>query len=269
MNKTSSRFLLVLLGLVWLISPAQAGSKTFTNSIGMEFVRIPAGSFMMGTKFGPKVSDNELPQHKVTITKSFFMGKYEVTQGQLEAVMGSNPSEFKGQNRPVEKVSWDDIRRFVRRLNAKEGSRDYRLPTEAEWEYACRAGTTTPFSFGNTISANTQANYNGNYPYGGGAKGKYRKTTTAVGSFPANSFGLYDMHGNVYEWVQDIYKDTAYDDHARNDPVYEKSGSYRVSRGGSWDADAGYARCANRGYFDPDRRFSGIGFRVVAAPPGR
>ena len=252
--------------VIVFVPNGQAAPKTHTNSIGMKFVLVPAGSFWMGTKFGPKVADNELPQHRVTISKSFYLGKYEVTQGQWEAVMGSNPSEFKGGNRPVEKVSWEDIRRFVRRLNAKEGVRAYRLPTEAEWEYACRAGTTTPFHFGNTISADTQANYDGNHPYGNGSKGRYRKTTTPVGSFPANRFGLHDMHGNVREWVQDVYKDTAYDSHAAKDPIYEGSGSRRVFRGGSWNFSAGGLRCADRYYSSPGDRDYDLGFRLLRTP---
>ena len=150
-------------------------------------------------------SDNET-QHKVTLTKGFYMGVHAVTQEQWQAVMGNNPSKFKGEkNLPVEQVSWDDCQEFIKKLREKD-KKLYRLPTEAEWEYSCRAGTTTPFHFGETISTD-QANYNGNFTYGNGKKGKYREKTTPVGSFPANAWGLHDMHGNVWQWCQDWYGD--------------------------------------------------------------
>jgi len=188
------------------------------------------------------------------------MQKTEVTQRQWEMVMGYNPSYFKncGKDCPVENVSWLDVQEFIKRLNCKGGS--YRLPTEAEWEYAARAGTTTPFAFGKCLNTD-QANYNGNYPLEGCQKGKYRGKTVPVGSFAPNAWGLYDMHGNVWEWVQDWYKEYPAD--AVTDPVGPSSGSSRVLRGGGWDSVARYCRTAFRVNDTPVNRFNGRGFRLV------
>ncbi|TAF68873.1 MAG: tetratricopeptide repeat protein, partial [Oscillatoriales cyanobacterium] len=158
------------------------------NDVNLEMVYIPGGSFQMGSS----ENSSEQPVHPVTV-QPFYLGKYPITQAQWEAVMGNNPSDFKGAKRPVENVSWDEAVEFCRKLTQKTG-KTYRLPSEAEWEYACRAGTTTPFYFGDTITPDL-VNYNGNYPYGAAPKGLYRQQTTDVGSFPPNSFGLYDMHG--------------------------------------------------------------------------
>ena len=233
----------------------------------MEFIFVPSGKFQMGSPQSEEDHKDDEPVHDVELD-GFWIGKYPVTQGQWHKVMGDNPSAFKkGDNYPVEQVSWDDTQEFLKKLNARN-SGSFRLPSEAQWEYACRAGTTTPFSFGNTINADTEANYDGNYPYGGGSKGKYREGTTPVGAFPANAWGLYDMHGNVWEWVQDIYAEDAYGKHGHRNPIYEESGSFRVFRGGSWDDDAGGLRSAYRFWFLPGPRLTDIGFRVVSAPPG-
>ncbi|TAF50831.1 MAG: tetratricopeptide repeat protein, partial [Oscillatoriales cyanobacterium] len=170
------------------------------NGVKLEMVHIPASSFMMGSPSG-EGSDSERPQHQVTFAQPFYLGKYAITQEQWQAVMGNNPSGFKGEKRPVENVSWNDAVSFCQKLSEKTG-KTYRLPSEAEWEYACRAGTTTAFHFGETITPDL-VNYDGNNPYGSAPKGLYRQETTPVGSFPPNGFGLYDMHGNVWEWCAD------------------------------------------------------------------
>jgi eukaryotic-like serine/threonine-protein kinase len=163
--------------------------------VTLEMVAIPGGKFTMGSAATEKErSNDEGPQREVSI-QPFSMGRFAVTQAQWQAVMGSNPSNFKGDKRPVEKISWQQAREFCQKLSQQTG-RPYRLPSEAEWEYACRAGTTTPFYFGETITP-ALVNYNGNYSYGAAPKGQYREQTTDVGSFPPNAFGLYDMHGNV------------------------------------------------------------------------
>jgi formylglycine-generating enzyme required for sulfatase activity len=176
--------------------------RNFTNSIGMKFVWIPPGNFLMGS---PKEEAERYPreiQHKVTLTKGFYMSVHLVTQEQWQGVMGKNPSHFKGEkNLPVDSVSWEDCQEFLQKLAQIKGQA-YRLPTEAEWEYACRANTTTPFHFGETISTD-QANYNGNGTYGEGKQGATRRKTTPVASFPSNPWGLYDMHGNVWQWCLD------------------------------------------------------------------
>jgi formylglycine-generating enzyme required for sulfatase activity len=253
---------------------AQYFSEDLGNGITLEMVKIPGGTFLMGspeTEEGH--TENESPQHRVTV-QPFFMGKYPVTQAQWQAVanlpqvkrkLDPDPSEFKGANRPVERVSWYDSIEFCERLSQYTG-RDYRLPSEAEWEYACRAGTKTPFHFGETITTDL-ANYDGYYTYGAGIKGIYRKKTTTVGSFQvANAFGLYDMHGNVWEWCadhwHDNYKDAPSDGQAW---LSNKQKSFHLLRGGSWRSNSGICRCAFRGSFKPDHRNYNLGFRIVYA----
>jgi formylglycine-generating enzyme required for sulfatase activity len=208
----------------------------------------------------------------------FFMGKYQVTQAQWQAVakfpqvnreLNPDPSRFKGANRPVEQVSWDDAIEFCSRLSQDTG-RPYRLPSEAEWEYACRAGTTTPFHFGETITTDL-ANYDGNYTYGQGPKGVYREETTEVGSFGvANNFGLYDMHGNVWEWCQDEWHDS-YDGAPTDGSAWlgnEEGSDTRLLRGGSWGNDPGNCRSAYRNYLS-FFVIDDIGFRVACGGSAR
>ncbi|MDM8550055.1 SUMF1/EgtB/PvdO family nonheme iron enzyme [Desulfobacterales bacterium HSG2] len=254
------RNLSIRLNAVVAARPDESG---FTNSIGMKFVHISPGTFMMGSPSDEPERDDDERLHRVTLTKGFYMQTTEVTQGQWKAVMGNNPSNFKncGNNCPVEQVSWDDVQEFIEKLNRKEGAGKYSLPTEAEWEYACRAGTDTPFSFGRCLSTN-QANYDGNYPLKGCSKGKYREKTVPVASFPANPWGLYDMHGNVWEWCQDTFGIYARD---QTDPIYIV-GSVRVFRGGSWVYDARDCRSANRYSYSPAYRLNYVGFRLARTP---
>ena len=244
------------------------------EGVGLDLVKIPGGAFQMGPPKGEGF-DDERPQHRVAVG-SFWMGKYPVTQVQWKVVAGfakverdlaPDPSNFKGDNRPVEQVRWDDAIEFCQRLSQKTG-REYRLPSEAEWEYACRAGTTTPFHFGETISADL-ANYDGSYTYGSGPKGEYRQETTPVDSFKvANAFGLYDMHGNVWEWCQDCwhenYEGTPSDGSAW---LFSDESNFRIRRGGSWNDDPRFCRSAYRSGGGSDDRYDRIGFRVCCSAP--
>ena len=240
---------------------ATPGATCAEETTGMEFVFVPGGCFQMGSNDG---CSDEKPVHKVCLD-GFWMGKYEVTQAQWETVMGDNPSRFKGADRPVEQVSWNDAQAFLKNFRSLGdfGNLTPRLPTEAEWEYAARAGTTTPFFFGETISVD-QANYDGNYTYGKGNKGVYREQTTDVGSFPPNDFGLYDLHGNVWEWVADTYHDN-YKGAPTDGSVWGNlgDGKAKVLRGGSWDSNPDTCRSANRNRNAPGSRYNDVGARVV------
>lgn len=245
--------------------------KHFTNSIGMKFVWIKPGTFMMGSPEGEKLRQFFEFQHKVTLTKGFYMGVYAVTQEQWQEIMGNdnNPSWYKGEkNLPVESVTWPACQEFLKKLRQKD-KMPYRLPTEAEWEFACRAGTKTPFHFGETISTD-QANFDGTFPFANGKKGVFRKKTTPVGSFPANAWGLHDMHGNVYQWCQDWYgtypKTGVLDPPGKTDivdPQGPKTGTHRVLRGSLWNSQPQTCRSAARENWVPDEsRHEGIGLRV-------
>ncbi|NET61435.1 MAG: formylglycine-generating enzyme family protein, partial [Symploca sp. SIO2E6] len=237
------------------------------NEVELEMVAIPEGSFIMGSPKNKHYRQYgyESPQHTVTV-KSFLMSKYPITQAQWQAVVATNPSRFNGASLPVERVSWYDAVEFCARLSQKTGRR-YRLPSEAEWEYACRAGTTTPFHFGETITTDL-ANYDGNYTYGFGSKGKSSEETTSVGSFGvANDFGLYDMHGNVWEWCADHWHDNyigAPTDGSAWEYDNDNENCYRLLRGGSWNYLPDYCRSACRfSNYPGHSRNLNIGFRVV------
>jgi formylglycine-generating enzyme required for sulfatase activity len=228
--------------------------KTFTNSIVMEFVLIPAGSFQMGSN----KYDDEKPVHKVEIKEAFYLGKTEVTQKQYQAIMGDNPSHFKGENRPVENVSWNEAQEFIKKLNEKEGTKKYRLPTEAEWEYAARAGTTTKWSFGDEESELK------NYAW---YRDNSDSKTHEVGQKKPNGFGLFDMHGNVWEWTCSDYGKYSENNHLG---CSSKNNAKKSLRGGSWDFVAVYCRSAFRSDYEPVFRRDDGGFRVVSlVPPGR
>jgi formylglycine-generating enzyme required for sulfatase activity len=236
------------------------------NKVTMKLVLIPSGKFMMGSPKDEKGrKDDEGPQHEVTISKPFYMGIYPVTQEQYQQVMGKNPSDFEGASDPVEQVSWNDAVAFCKTLTKKTG-KVVLLPTEAQWEWACRAGTTTPFNTGNTISTD-EANYDGNSVYGDGKKGGYHARTIPVGSFKPNAFGLYDMHGNVWQWCSDWY-DKDYYSANRNgrDSQGPKEGLCRVLRGGGWYNPPVYCRSASRDWTVPAEHNSLIGFRVAVLP---
>jgi formylglycine-generating enzyme required for sulfatase activity len=191
------------------------------------------------------------------------MGRFEVTQEQYQKVMGKNPSNFKEAKHPVEQVSWNDAVEFCKKLSQKTG-RTYRLPSEAEWEYACRAGTTTPFHFGETMTTEL-ANYKGDYTYAFEPKGKFRKQTTEVGIFPPNAFGLYDMHGNVSEWCEDTNHDSYNKAPSNGSAWIDNNNQHRLLRGGSWYNTPEYCRCAVHDSNDPINNIDVIGFRVVCA----
>ncbi|RKZ75279.1 MAG: hypothetical protein DRR19_29420 [Candidatus Parabeggiatoa sp. nov. 1] len=232
------------------------------NGVPLEMVYIPRGTFMMGSPENEKGRfKDEGPQHRVTV-QPFYISKYPITQAQWQAVMGNNPSRFEGENKPVERVSWNDSIDFCQKLSELT-NKTYRLPSEAEWEYACRAGTTTPFYFGQTISSDL-ANYdNSKWTYADGPEGIYRERTTNVDEFPPNLFSLYDMHGNVWEWCADSYHDN-YQNAPNDGSIWENNRTDdRVLRGGSWANDPNLCRAANRNKRDVDHKYNSLGFRVV------
>jgi len=258
------------------IQEGQRFIELLPNDTNLRMIVIPAGSFLMGApETEAESSNNERPQHEVHLP-AFCMGKYPITQAQWRSVasmpkikqdMKEDPSRFKGSNRPVEKVSWFEAVEFCDRLSVHTGKK-YRLPSEVEWEYACRAGTTTPFHYGETITPEI-VNYNGDYPYGEAPKGEYRKKTTPVGKFLANAFGLYHMHGNVLEWCEDDWHDNyegaptdgrAWID---NDNRSQEENVRKLLRGGSWCSFAWVCRSAFRYLSDARFQDDDFGFRVV------
>ena len=254
--------------------------ETLAEGIYLRMMLIPAGPFLMGSPEDElERLDYEGPQHEITVDQ-FFMAKYPTTQAQWRSIaampqvnqeLDLDPSHFQGDLRPVERVSWDDAVEFCERLTIHT-NRQYRLPTEVEWEYACRAGTTTPFHFGKTLSTD-YANYNGSDErygsYGPGVRGEYPRETTTVGHFEGvNEYGLSDMHGNVWEWCQDHWHDN-YAGAPSDGSAWlsSRKSKLRVLRGGSWANYPRGCRSASRGRIDPDNRFNNIGFRVCCSAP--
>jgi formylglycine-generating enzyme required for sulfatase activity len=254
----------------------------------MKFVLVKPGNCLIGSPANEAGRGDDETQHEVTITKPFYLGVHEVTQGQWKVVMGNNPAHFsrtgEGKDRvkdvrdaepdlfPVEQVSWEDAQDFLKRLAAlneeAKGRREYRLPTEAEWEYACRGGPDSsplPFHFDQPTSSlhSSQANFDGNYPYGGAAKGPNLQRTCKVGSYRPNRLGLYDAHGNVYEWCLDWYDADYYKSSPPADPPGPPQGSNRVFRGGCWSLSGGSCRAARRLWGTPGLRRDGLGFRAA------
>jgi eukaryotic-like serine/threonine-protein kinase len=245
---------------------AQIYREDLGNGVSISMVKVPAGKFMMGSPESEKDRvENESPQHRVTL-KEFYMGQTEITQSQYQAIMGDNPAKFKGNNRPVERVDWNQAKEFCRRLSIKTG-KTYTLPSESQWEYACRAGTTTPFTFGATITsnvANYEGNYNGKESYRNEPKGVNRATTTDVMTFPPNAFGLYDMHGNVWEWCADTWSDD-YEEAPTDGSVWLDESPNMVLRGGAWSERPEICRSTSRIGNLPEIRVDAFGFRVVCA----
>jgi formylglycine-generating enzyme required for sulfatase activity len=277
--------------------PASPGpAAEFTNTVGMKLVRIPAGTFLMGSPKDERERGDDEEQHEVVLSRPFYAGVHEVTVGQFRAFVEAegyktgaekngkgakrlntqtgkfelkpeyswrNPGWAQDDRDPVVDVSWHDAKAFCRWLSRKEG-KSYRLPTEAEWEYACRAGTRAPFSFGRSLSS-AQANFLGSRPYGDAVAGPWLRKTVKVGSYEPNEFGLYDMHGNAFEWCQDWYGADYYQRSPREDPQGPDEGGQRVVRGGSWSFTGQGCRSAFRGKDWPDVCVDDVGFRVVCA----
>jgi len=248
----------ILLAACWLAFPARA--ETWREpATGMAFVRVPGGCYAMGDSFGGG-DHNEQPVHEVCV-KEYWIGKFEVTQGEWTALMPGNPAAWAGSPRhPVDGVTQRDIAAFVARLMDKNPGRVFRLPTEAEWEYACRGG-------------GRQEKFGGGAPPDGANTAEYADVhgegTLPVGSFPPNALGLHDMSGNLWEWVGDVYAADAYARHARDDPHYQAEGPARLLRGGGWSHDAFFARCAKRHmHCRPSARFDFVGVRLVMEARG-
>ena len=264
---------ILLLGFIAVVTilfvavPAFSQPQEITNSIGMRFRLIPAGSFMMGAVPGDsEAQDDEKPQHRVEITKDVYIGVHEVTQAQYEAVMGKNPSYLKGSDRPVEMIMWEEANEFCRKLSEMEGV-SYRLPTEAEWEYAARAGSTTRYYWGDSSAESVMKRYSWYEKNAQASKWTSphadEEGTQPVGLKMPNGWGLYDMSGNVCEWCADWYGKNYYRDSPLSDPAGPSSGVGRVFRGGSWSNGAGDGRSAFRYRHAPGGYYGNLGFRIV------
>jgi formylglycine-generating enzyme required for sulfatase activity len=275
-------------------APPKVSESFIINPLEMKLKLVPAGEFLMGSPEDEMGANNdERPQHLVKITKAFYLGVHQVTQAEFQKVMGINPSWFSqaggGKSKvarmdtsrfPVDSVSWLDAVNFCNKLSELEGlecyytsrgqpmapSTGYRLPTEAEWEYACRAGTVSAFAFGDRISS-INANFDGSYSYNGSVKSSHLGRTTVVGSYQPNEFGLFDMHGNVWEWCQDGYSESWYSTSSVEDPINLQGSTARVYRGGAWDEIPQLCRSASRFCYMPDYHDSEVGFRVARCLP--
>jgi formylglycine-generating enzyme required for sulfatase activity len=239
------------------------------EGVTMTFVLIPPGKFRMGSPQNEKDRSWDEAPHEVTLTKPFYLAKTEVTQAQYRALTKANPSEFKGDDQPVERVSWEQAWAFAVKLTKERGDKHaYRLPTEAEWEYACRGGRPSyqPFGIGNGRALSSfAANFDGRYPYGGGDRGPFLQSTCGVGSYAANALGLHDMHGNVWEWCADCYG--PYPAGAVTDPAGPEHGWARVIRGGCWAYLGASCRAALRNKYAPSFRTNDLGFRLAYSVP--
>jgi formylglycine-generating enzyme required for sulfatase activity len=239
------------------------------GGVKMTFVLVPPGKFLIGSPPDEEERSSDERLHEVTLTEPFDLGKTEVTLAQYEGLTGKNPSKFKGAEQPVEQVSWEEARDYAAQLTKKRNDKHvYRLPTEAEWEYCCRGGRSSsrPFGIGDGGALSSrQANFDGNFPYGGANEGPLLQSTCAVASYPANALGLFDMHGNVYEWCADWYG--PYTSGAVTNPTGSAEGWARVVRGGCWAADARYCRAADRNKFKPPDQKSALGFRLAHSVP--
>jgi len=262
----AAAILFLLIGTAAASGPSRAEAPTdawMAPETGMEFVLLDAGSFTMGSPSTEPMREEQEVLHRVTLTRAFWVGRYEVTQAQWRRVMGSSPGYFTecGQDCPVEDISGYEVLEFLDRLSELEGQ-SFRLPTEAEWEYACRAGTAGPFSTGDGITTD-QANFDGRYPYPWSEKGwgEFRRSPTPVGSFAANPWGLHDLHGNVWEWTADPH--CPYPDGPASDPHGTCDNEILVIRGGSWIFGADSMRCALRYTHHPRDRGPSLGLRVV------
>jgi len=235
--------------------------ETYTNDFGMMFVYIRPGTFVMGSPENETCRASDEIQHTVSLTQGYYLQTTEVTQGQWKAVMGNNPSSFSncGDDCPVEQISWEDAQKFIQKINLHEKFNWYHLPTEAQWEYACRAGSTTALA--NGVLVETECSYDTNLNEVGWYCGNANTKTYPVAQKKANAWGLFDMHGNVFEWCQDWYGD--YPTNSVTDPLGPSVGSSRLLRGGSWSSEARFCRSSRRGSSNPNYRGSGVGLRLL------
>ena len=239
---------------------AKEAPKTITNSIGIEFILIPAGTFEMGSRELEDGSSKEKPRHSVTLSKPFYLGKTEITQQQWKKVMGYNPSLYRSPTLPVERVSWDEVKKFIKRLNEREKTDTYRLPTEAQWEYGARGNNPGSYCYGDDPKGEKLAQY-------GWFEKNANEQTHPVAELKPNGFGLHDMHGNVQEWVQDWFDRKYYSKSPATDPNGPENGRKRGIRGGSWINPAWHCRSAARNYYSSDYVDSDIGFRLAMTVP--